>query len=127
MGTHRINWKSLPMIAALSALGATAIQQGPALIAKVLDANAWDSEVVQEVAAVKRVVEPIAKSMQSLALDRKDVQLDTKRGLYLQTTPDQVVLRQSLEDDAEELESEIRELKRLQKLPIFEPTGLDKE
>ena len=88
------------------------------------DENAYDGEVD----VLKRVIEPVVKSTQSLAIDRKAAQLDRKLKTLatIEETPadkqtaTQKILKKELIESSTELDAEIKDLKTQYALPIFE-------
>ena len=88
------------------------------------DKNAYDDEVQ----SVKRVIEPVIKSTQSLAIDRKSSALDRKLATLatIEETPaakqtaTQKILKKELIESSTELDAEIKDLKAQYALPIFE-------
>ena len=122
------NYKNPVFVAVTSAVIITVIQQGGNLISKIQDANAWDTEVKQEIDNVKRVVEPGVRSLQSLAIDRKENLLVEKEALIIdiERTPvdDRTLTQRQLHSEVMSKTREIRKdliiLNEDFKSPVFE-------
>lgn len=124
-----INWKGPVVIAVLSMIAITVVQQGGEMVIETFDENTWDAEVQEQLAPLKRVIEPVVKSTQSLAIDRKEALRDNKLELLesiAQTeetdyTREQELIVADLIAGIEELDEEIDELEEQYELPVFEP------
>lgn len=124
-----INWKGPVAIAVLSMIAITVVQQGGEMVIETFDENTWDAEVQEQLAPLKRVIEPVVKSTQSLAIDRKEALRDNKLELLesiAQTeetdyTREQELIVADLIAGIEELDEEIDELEEQYELPVFEP------
>ena len=124
----KIDWRAPIVVGVVVFVGTNFLRSGGEAVVDIVQDNAWDHEVQEEVAQVKRVVEPIVKSTQSLAIDRKAKERAKKEKLLVElgkTPPEQrdELFHDTLEDIQDgkaELDDEIAELRQLYSLPVFE-------
>lgn len=113
----------------------TFFNQGISCSVRTFKQNAWDDEVKKQVDEVKEVVTPLARSTQSLAIDRKQGLIEKQQKIYAdvaQTPPEERTREQELLLDmtatqAAKLEREKKELEALQALPLFSTASEDEE